>query len=67
MDSENRTAVKLMIAALENFHKARMRMSGLGWAELVGSVDRSYYPGGFGQKPPTIFFKPSINNRPNIM
>jgi len=44
MDSENKTAVKLMIASLEAFHKARARMSGLGWAQLVGAVDRSYYP-----------------------
>ncbi len=44
MDDENRTAVKLMIAALEASHKARARMSGLGWAQLNGALDRSYYP-----------------------
>ncbi len=44
MDDENRTAVKLMIAALEAFQKARTKMSGLAWAQLMGAVDKSYYP-----------------------
>jgi hypothetical protein len=44
MDSEDKTAVKLMVAALEAFGKARAKVSGLGWAQIVGYADKSYRP-----------------------
>jgi hypothetical protein len=44
MSPEDKTAVKLMIAALSAYDKARKEISGAGWAEVMGWVDDKYRP-----------------------
>ena len=44
MNSEDKTAIKLMIAALDAYGRARKNISGLSWAALMGGVDKKYRP-----------------------
>lgn len=40
MNPEDKTAIKLMIAAMDAFSRARKNVSGEAWAEMVGWVDK---------------------------
>jgi hypothetical protein len=42
MGPEDKTAIKLMIAALDAYSRARAKVSGLGWAQIIGYADKSY-------------------------
>jgi hypothetical protein len=44
MDSEDKTAIKLMIAAIDAYGRTRKKVSGMGWAALMGAVDEKYRP-----------------------
>lgn len=44
MSPEDKTAVKLMIAALDAYGRARKNVSGLGWAAMMGWVDKKHRP-----------------------
>lgn len=44
MDPEDKTAIKLMIAALDAYSRARKNVSGLGWAAMMGWVDKKHHP-----------------------
>lgn len=44
MSPEDKTAVKLMIAALDAYGRARKKVSGKGWAEVMGWADEKYRP-----------------------
>lgn len=44
MSPEDKTAIKLMIAALDAFGRSRKNISGLAWAAMMGGVDKKYRP-----------------------